>query len=138
MARYFLDENLGRSVESILRNAGFDVVTSRGLGMIGMADIEWIPRVAALGRVIITADSRIRLVPAEKAAVTTAVARLITVKVNKAATVRDVANNLVNSRALLERFIAKNAAPWIVSLSMPNERDYALGRPGRLSQNKLG
>lgn len=137
MAHYFLDENLGRRVGSVLKEAGFDVATVHDLDMAGRPDVEWISRVAALDRIIITADARIRLVPAEKAVVIAARARLITVRIGKVATVMNVAINIVNSRVLMERFIARTDAPWIVSLSMPDERDFQLGRPGKLSRNKL-
>lgn len=138
MARYFLDENLGRRVGSVLKEAGFNVVTSHDLGLAGRPDVEWISQVAAQDRIIITADANIRLVPAEKAAVIAARARLITVRIGKVATVINVAVNIVNSQAVLERFIARTDAPWIISLSMPDEQSFKLGRPGKLSRNKLG
>ena len=122
---------------SFLRGAGIDVTTSRELGLNNTPDVIWIPQVASLDYVIVTADARLRLVPAEKEAMIAARARVVVGRVGGSSGLERVARNLVNSHTALERFVDRETAPWFVSLSLPNDKDFDLRRPGRISKNKL-
>lgn len=68
---YFSDRALGpKHVPRLLREAGLTVVTHDDLGLAhDTPDVVWIPKVTALGHVILTADKHIRSNPLELLAV---------------------------------------------------------------------
>ncbi len=139
MVRYLLDENLtGKRAIEVLRAGGCDITTCHDLGLKGVRDDVWIPVAAKLGFVIITADVKMRRVPAEKAAILAARARVVAVRIHGNITTVDVAQNIINSRRVLERFVRKQEAPWMVTLALPSPKDFALGKAGRLTRHDLG
>ena len=131
MIRFFIDENLqGQRFVEPLRVAGLNVTTATDLGLRGVPDAQWIPQVALEGYVVVTGDTRVRLVPAEKLAVVRARARIVAVRVGGDKTLERLARNVINSRRLIERFDARNVAPWFAVLTMPTPKDFAFNRSG--------
>lgn len=138
MIRFFIDENLqGQRFVEPLRVAGLNVTTATDLGLRGVPDAQWIPQVALEGYVVVTGDTRVRLVPAEKLAVVRARARIVAVRVGGDKTLERLARNVINSRRVIERFDARNVAPWFAVLSMPSPKDFELNRSGRLRKVEL-
>lgn len=133
MLHYFIDENLqGRRFVDPLRESGLTITTAGDRGLRGVPDAEWIPRIAAEGLVIVTADRNIRLVPAEKAAVLNARARVIGLRVGGNKTLERLARNLLNSQRALESYDRSHPAPWFVVLSMPSPQHFERNRSGKI------
>jgi hypothetical protein len=136
--RFFIDENLqGKRFVEPLRVAGLNVTTATDLGLRGVPDAQWIPQVALEGFVVLTGDTRVRLVPAEKLAVVRARARIVAVRVGGDKTLERIARNVINSRHVIERFDVRNEAPWFAVLSLPTPKDFELSRSGRLRKVEL-
>lgn len=125
-ATFFIDRNLGKRFGYTLRAAGLSVELHDDHFSEMTPDIEWIPGVAERGWVAITKDDRIRYRPLERTIVMSSGARvmLLTGK----ADLRLHAENVVRTHAAIERFIAKNAAPWFAKLHRPSPGDL-LRRP---------
>ncbi len=47
------------------------------------------------------------------------------------------AHTFVNSQSAIYRLIKRETPPWLIHMSVPNPKDYALSRSGRLGKNKL-
>ena len=138
MIRFFIDENLqGQRFVEPLRVAGLNVTTATELGLRGVPDAQWIPQVALEGFVVVTGDTRVRLVPAEKLAVVRARARIVAVRCGGDKTLERLARNVINSRRVIERFDARNVAPWFAVLTMPTPKYCELNRGGRLRKVEL-
>lgn len=138
MLSFYVDENLqGKRFVGQLRSNGLTVATAADLGLVGEADAVWIPYVTKRGFVILTADRAIRLVPAEKEALLRTGARIVAVKVGGSKTLEMIASNVINSHHAIERFDSRNEAPWFVVLQMPDPKDFALNRSGRIRKKDL-
>jgi len=135
-----VDENLdGHSFVDILLAAAIPVTRCRDLSFGGVEDKSWIPQVSKMGLIIVTADVRTRFRPAEKQALIAARARVIHLRLGNRATHADLAQNFVRTRIDIERFIKRNLAPWVVTLTRPTTT--ASGRAiqaGRLNRIMLG
>jgi len=120
---YFVDRDLGPPVGDALRSVKVDVVLHRERFQPETADDEWIPAVAAEGRVILTRDRHIRSRPAERQAFTTAGAKCIVVTTR-------VSTPLDDLRALLIAWPEIEA----LAVTMPGPFMFGLARNGRLTQ----
>ena len=108
---FFTDRDLGNRFPEILRANGFTVERHRDHFPPACPDEEWLADVAARGWVAITHDTRIRYKPNELAAVVRHSVRLVVV-VGRAP-YPDLAQSFVNTRASIEAFIERTAAPFI-------------------------
>src|SRR5690606_38725434 len=119
-ASFYIDENLdGETFVGILLSAEVPIIRCRDLGFGGIEDAIWIPQVTERGLVIVTADVRTRYRPAEERALIAAQARAIHLKLGNRATHSELARNRVNTLRDIERFIKRNPAPWVATLSRP-------------------
>lgn len=138
MTEFYLDENVSsKRFIRLLREAGLEVTTCRELGWGGKPDAWWIPEASNQGFVIVTADARIRLIPAEKHAIIESRARIIVVRISATITPELAAHNFVNSRNSINRFIKKVPAPWMVRLTPPSLEAFQRGKSGRLARKEL-
>lgn len=132
-ARFYVDENLdGRFAEALIAS-GIAVVRCRQLGLGGVADAVWIPYVTRLGLVVVTGDRLIRYRTVEKAALRSSGSRVLFIRVGKVSH-DDLARSFIDSVQVIERFITRHEAPWLVTLARPA----ILGRPGKLYRLDLG
>lgn len=131
-AAFYIDENLQGLFADTLVAAGVSLVRCRDLGLVGVADAIWIPKVTKLGLVIVTGDVRIRYRTVEKAALMRSGARVLFVTLGKA-THSDLAQNFVVCLPDIVRFVAKHPAPWLATLSRPSQ----VGNVGRIRKIDL-
>lgn len=137
MLVFFIDRNLeSQKFITPLLAAALEVARHREYFQHDARDDEWIPQVAARGWIIVTADRRIRLRSHEKQAVLLTNARVIGLTMGKA-TFEQLAANFVRTMPRIERFIAQTPAPFFAVLSRPNDRDFLLGKPGKITIKKL-
>lgn len=138
MPQFYLDENIGgEAFASILTEAGISFTTYKQLRLEGVADAIWIPRVSAMGLIIVTADKRFRYEAWEKAAIVVSKARVIHLTPGRAP-MSELARNFVNTFPAIERLAATKEAPWLVSLTRPSDRKAALhGVAGNLHLKDL-
>lgn len=118
---FFTDRNLGKQFPGILREAGFVVERHGDHFRDDVPDEEWIAEVARRDWVGITHDRAIRRRPNEKAAVLEACLRLIVVVGKRP--FPEIATHFARARMPIERFISRNAGPWIAGFYVPSPRD---------------
>ncbi|MEO5799169.1 MAG: hypothetical protein ABIZ70_09090 [Gemmatimonadales bacterium] len=123
MPTYFTDRDLGRRFPELLRAAGRTVHASHEIFAPNTPDAEWIAEVSKRGWVAITHDGRIRYKPNEQAAVRAAGLSLLVLVGN--ATTTELAENFLRTRARIERFIDRNAPPFIAAVLRPSPADLA-------------
>jgi hypothetical protein len=136
---FYLDENLhGPRFRSTLTAAGVEVRRGGDLGFSGAPDAEWIPIVVARGWVILRGDLRTRLSLWEKQLIARAGARVIQVVAGDNANHAVLARNFLNTLPAIERLVAREPAPWLVTLTRPTRfADLLARRPGRLYRQRL-
>lgn len=135
MAEFFVDENLdGAAFLDRLEAAGATYLTARGLGVRGVADAAWIPRVAKIGLIVVTADVRIRYSPLEKQAIVNSGARMVFLRRGQHATHALLAKNFVNAIPAIRGHAVRHVPPWLVTLGLPADpRDVDEGVHGRIN-----
>ena len=139
MFTFFLDENLhGEKFASVLRNADIPIELHKEHFEPGTEDTVWIPEVASRGWIAVTGDVNTRFNPLEKRAIVISRARMIHVKPGKNATHHVLAVNFVNTYEKICRFLERNDAPCLATLTRPSkEEDRLLNKPGNVNPQKL-
>jgi len=135
VAEFFVDENLdGPAFLDVLDAAWVTYMTARSLGLRGVADAAWIPRVSAEGLIIVTADVRIRYTPLEKQALVNSGARVVFLRRGKHATHAQLAQNFANAIPAVRGHAARRVPPWLVTLGLPADPlDVYKGRHGSMN-----
>ena len=87
---------------------------------------------STLGLVVVTGDRLLRYRTVEKAALRSSGSRVLFVRVGGVSH-DDLARSFIDSVRVIDRFIAKHEAPWLVTLARPA----IPGRPGRLNRLDL-
>ena len=136
---FYLDENLhGDKFANVLREAGVSLELCKEHGFSGADDTLWIPEVAKRGWVALTGDIKTRFRPHEKEVIIVSRARMIHVRKGKNATHEMLAINFVNSLAKVERFLERNEAPCLATLTRPSKvEDYLAGKSGNINPQDL-
>ena len=139
MFTFYLDENLhGNKFASVLREAGILVELCKDHGYVGVEDTVWIPEVAERGWIAVTGYIRTRFRPVEKNAIIVSRARVVHVKHGKNATHEMLAKNFVNSLSKINRFLERNEAPCLATLTRPAKlEDFLSGKPGNVNSQDL-
>lgn len=134
-----MDENLdGPAFLDRLDAASITYMTARGLGLRGVADAEWIPRVTEIGLIVVTGDIRIRYSPLEKQALVNSGARMVFLRRGKQSTHALLAKNFVNAIPKIRVYAIQHVPPWLVTLGIPADiRDVDKGVAGRINPIEL-
>lgn len=132
-ARFYVDENLDGRFAEVLVAGGVDVVRCKELGLRAVPDAIWIPRVTRLGLIIVTGDRLIRYRAMEREALRSSRSRVLFIRVGNAKH-DDLGRIFVDSLSVVQRFVERHSAPWLVTLGRPP----AFGRPGRIHRLDLG
>jgi hypothetical protein len=120
--RYFADENalgLARVLEERGRTdfvyPGHPTLPAVPLGS---ADLDWIPKVAALGLIVLTRERRMRSRPAEAAVLRSAGLRVVRLGAKRDMGSADLADLFEMHEQRLERLVVKHGAgPWFARMT---------------------
>jgi hypothetical protein len=117
-AAFFTDRDLGRRLPERLRAAGFVVHIHDNHFGSTTPDEDWLAEVGARGWYVLSRNHRIRYQPNEVSAVMRAKVGVIFLvgKVPHA----ELAENVVRTKAALERFIGKHERPFLAKLHLPS------------------
>ena len=129
---FFVDRDLcGRKFLEILRGADLKVVAHGDLFEPAARDVEFLPEVGRRSWVFLSRNTRIRYTSPETEALMSSGVRAFFFA---GASVRQksYAENFVLTLPAIGRFLRRHRAPFIAKILRPNERDAALGRPGRV------
>lgn len=138
MLEFFLDENLaGKKFTKILLESDVVFQTPADLGFRGTVDHIWIPRVSAMGLVIVSIDNNIRYIESEKQAIIHSGARVVSVSIGKTSSIEKVARNLVHSLPVIERHLDGVSGPVYLRLTMANDTDFEAGKAGPIRRLDL-
>lgn len=119
--RFFVDEDLdGDAFVAPVLHAGIDLVRHRNLFNKGVADIVWIPRVTTLELIVLSANTGMRLVPIEVAAIRQAGARILYLRQGKTSTHPELAKLFLRSQGRIQRFFAGGVRPRVGVLHRPS------------------
>jgi len=123
---FFTDRDLGKTFPKILEASGFQVRRHDDLFQPDAADEEWLSEVGRNGWFAISRDQHIHYRPNEKEAVIRAKVGLFIV-IGKAPH-RELAENFVRSRAVIERFAHRHKPPFIAKVYRPSKNGAGPGR----------
>lgn len=112
--RFFVDEDLdGAAFVGPMLRAGIDLVRHRDLFPKGVADIVWIPFVTAQGLIVLSANTGMRLVPIEVAAIRQTGARVLCLRQSKTSTHPLLAGLFLRSESQIQRFFDSGVRPRV-------------------------
>ena len=115
---FFVDRNLGKQFLIMLRDRGLRAEVHDDHFAQGTTDVEWIPVVAKKQWIAVSMDDRIRYNPVEQAMVFGSGLRLLLLAGKPPLKLH--AENVWRSMLAIERFVSRNAAPWIAKLYRPS------------------
>lgn len=129
---FFTDRNLGKALPASLRTAGFKVERFDDHFEPTTSDEDWLASIGKRGWLVLTHDGRIRYKPTERDAVMEQGVGLIVLVGDVPHS--ELAQNVINSRALIESFLAASPPPFIAKLYLPRPADMArnANAPGRI------
>ena len=129
---YFADRDLGKRFPQVLAAAGLNIQRHDNLFAPTGHDEEWLEYVGKNRLIAITRDQRIRYSPNELAAVVRHGVSLLVV-VGKAP-LPELAENFVNTRTRIERFLGKQKPPYIAKIYRPSAQQMLADShaPGRI------
>jgi len=118
---FFTDRDLGKAFPRILREAGIAVEEHSAHFAHDTPDDEWLTSVGARNWYVISHNRRIRYTPNERDAVVRAGVGLFLV-IGKVPFTQ-LAQNFVNTRKRIERFIERHRRPFIAKVYRPEPRE---------------
>jgi hypothetical protein len=129
---YFTDRDLGKRFPEILKSGGLSVERHVDHFEHDTPDETWLEQIGKRGWIALTHDRRIRYKPNERDAVIRYGVRLLVI-IGKAP-FADLAQNFVNSRAVVENFLRGRKPPFIAKVYRPSSSAIAPHRsaPGRI------
>ena len=129
---YFTDRDLGHQFPRILRNAGMVVEEHSSHFDHDTPDDEWLGVAGQRDWYVISHNKRIRYTPNERDALIRA--RVGAFFVIGKAPFAALAQNFVNTRRVVERFIERNPRPFIAKVYRPDPKTLARSpaSPGRV------
>lgn len=132
---YFVDEDLdGPAFVDPLRAAGISLTRHRDLFAQGTPDTTWLPRVASLGHVVLTSDTRMRFTPLEVAAIKASNARVLFVRKRANTTHPMLARLVARSHDVVAAYFARCIEPCVAVLTRRSQTEDPNGsKPGRLA-----
>ena len=115
---YFTDRDLGKRFPEILKSGGLTVEPHADHFAHDTPDETWLQEVGKRGWIALTHDQRIRYKPNERDAVIRHRVALLVI-IGKAP-FPDLAQNFVNSRAVIESFLRGYKPPFIAKVYRPS------------------